>query len=246
MSSSDETALTAADLAAASCSCAGQLALGCWLVPSYTSGQLKIDSDWRIHLSLFPVWPASGLETLQQVAAHFDCGFWESELLRRGGTRRWSGEMFHIGHQMKTLPINSSSRDQVHIIEINLKAWLLWESKYATAEFQNRKIILWHFQNSPPFHLLNYHLSGCFITCLDLLCSGVKTEAWQRVLICHIKSFPANWRRFKNLETASWATLNWNVLWYFDALWRLEQKAKYWPHSLLTEINRVCSEMSKM
>lgn len=177
---------------------------------------------------------------------HFDCGFWESELLRRGGTRRWSGEMFHIGHQMKTLPINSSSRDQVHIIEINLKAWLLWESKYATAEFQNRKIILWHFQNSPPFHLLNYHLSGCFITCLDLLCSGVKTEAWQRVLICHIKSFPANWRRFKNLETASWATLNWNVLCYFDALWRLEQKAKYWPHSLLTEINRVCSEMSKM
>lgn len=51
---------------------------------------------------------------------------------------------------------------------------------------------------------------------------------------------------FQDGETASWATLSWNSLWYCDALWTMEQKAKYWPHSMLTEIGRVCPDVSEM
>lgn len=237
MSTSDKTARTAADRAAASQSSSGQLA---WDAARHrhTSGQLKMDSNWienRPNLK----------HCSKSLCTNVNCGCRKS-VSSFAEAQRIVGEMFHSGHQTMTLTINSSSKDQVHIIDINLKAWLLWESKCVMAEFQNSKITLWHRHNSPSFHLLNYHLSGCFITCLDLLCSGVRTEAWQRVLICHIKNNLPNWRRFKNLETTSWATLDWNVLWYFDALWRLEQKAKYWPHLLFTEINRVCSGMSEM
>lgn len=49
------------------------------------------------------------------------------------------------------------------------------------------------------FHLVNYHLSGCFITRLDLLCSRVKTAALQCFDLGY-KSFPrtdsfSRWKR---------------------------------------------------
>lgn len=142
MSTSDKTALTAADLAAASYSCPDQLALWCWLVSSHTSGQLKIGLHWINFQSICLCFPFAQCLNMKHCSkllhTNVDCGFWESELLLWGRERQWSsGEMFHIGHQMKTLPINSSSRDQVHIIEINLKAWSLWESKCVMAGFQN-------------------------------------------------------------------------------------------------------------
>lgn len=71
------------------------------------------------------------------------------------------------------------SRDQVWIIQLIIIEINITE-EVCDGWISEQRTSFWHSQNSQYFHLLNYHLSGCLITCLDLLCSRVKTEAWQR------------------------------------------------------------------
>lgn len=55
-------------------------------------------------------------------------------------------------------------------------------------EFQNSTHVFDIPKAAKTFIFLNYHLSGCLITCLDLLCSWVKTEALQCFDLLHKSS----------------------------------------------------------
>lgn len=71
------------------------------------------------------------------------------------------------------------SRDQVHIKLLITISIIITQEVYDGC-VSERCTSFERKSSSSHFNLLNYHLSGCLIMCLDLLCSQVKTEAVPR------------------------------------------------------------------
>lgn len=68
------------------------------------------------------------------------------------------------------------SRDQVHI-KLVVTIHIIMAEEGCHSSISERCTSFERMSSTSHFNLLNYHLSGCLIICLDVLCSQVKTKA---------------------------------------------------------------------